>query len=149
MGDADEFLFVTEGDEPIPVLKSDRARGLEAGRGEAIEFVKEEAVIRIASAFGHEFNARVCHLCGIIIPQALALQQGEGWPGDRISMGMPKGGHISDCGSRIPLLWRTAAASRGVLSATRPVLVAGGHDAPAIAEATGSGMAEQKTLSGS
>jgi hypothetical protein len=70
MGDADEFLFVTERDEPIPVLKSDGARRLEAGRGEAQELVKENAAVRVASAFRHALKVMPLHLCGIIIPQA-------------------------------------------------------------------------------
>ena len=49
--------FVTEGDNAMPVLKPDRARGLEARRGEAHEFVEEDAAVRVASAFWHEFKA--------------------------------------------------------------------------------------------
>ena len=55
MGDADELLFVTEGDDAVPVLKPNRARGLEARRGEAHEFVEEKAAVRVGSAFRHEF----------------------------------------------------------------------------------------------
>jgi hypothetical protein len=55
MGDADELLFVPEGDDAMPVLKRDRARGLEARRGKAQELVEEKAVVRVASAFRHEF----------------------------------------------------------------------------------------------
>src|SRR5580704_1726157 len=55
VGDADELFFVTEGDDAMPVLKSDSARGLEARCGEAEEFVKENAAVRVASAFRHEF----------------------------------------------------------------------------------------------
>jgi hypothetical protein len=63
MGDADELLafndmiLVAEGDHAIPVLKPDCARGLEAGRGEALEFVEEEAAARIDPAFWHELKA--------------------------------------------------------------------------------------------
>ena len=41
----------------MPVLKPDRARGLEARRGEAHEFIEEDAVVRLASAFRHELRA--------------------------------------------------------------------------------------------
>ena len=57
MGDADELLFVTEGDNAMPVLKPDRARGLEARRGEAHEFIEEDAGARIDRAFWHELKA--------------------------------------------------------------------------------------------
>jgi hypothetical protein len=72
MGDADELLFVTEGDNGMPVLKPDHARGHQARRGEAHELIEEDAAARIASA---EFKAMLGlrhHLCGIIIPQAIA-----------------------------------------------------------------------------
>ena len=39
------------------------------------EFVEEDAAVRVASAFWHEFKATLGlrhHLCGIIIPQAIA-----------------------------------------------------------------------------
>ena len=76
MGDADAFaafvamVLVTEGDNAMPVLKPDRARGLEARRGEAHELIEEDAAVRVATAFGHELA--VHHLCGINIPQAIA-----------------------------------------------------------------------------
>ena len=63
MGDADAFaasaatVLVAEGDESVPVLKSDSARGLEARRGEAQEFVEENATVRVASAFRHQLKA--------------------------------------------------------------------------------------------
>jgi hypothetical protein len=75
MGDADELLFVTEGDDALPVLKPDRARGLEARYADANELVEEDASIRVASALWHESKATLGlrhHLCGIIIPQAIA-----------------------------------------------------------------------------
>jgi len=56
MGDADELLFLTEGDDAMPVRKPDRARGLEARRGEAHEFIEEDAVVGLASAFRHELE---------------------------------------------------------------------------------------------
>ena len=73
MGDADELLFVTEGDDAMPVLKPDRARGLEARRGEAHEFVEEDAVSASLPRFGMTLRLRLRpHLCGIIIPQTIA-----------------------------------------------------------------------------
>ena len=57
MGDADAFaafdvmVFVAEGDDAMSVLKPDRARGLEARRGEARELIEADAVVRVASAF--------------------------------------------------------------------------------------------------
>jgi hypothetical protein len=65
MGDADAFaafaamVLVAEGDESVSVLKSDSARGLEARRGEAQKFVEENATVRVASAFRHEFELRL------------------------------------------------------------------------------------------
>jgi hypothetical protein len=62
MGDADAFaafvamVLVTEGDNAMPVLKPDRARGLEARRVEAREFVEKDAAVRVASAFWHELK---------------------------------------------------------------------------------------------
>ena len=63
MGDADAFAAFTamvlaaEGDNAMPVIEPDRPRGLEARRGEAHELVEEDAVVRVASTFGHELNA--------------------------------------------------------------------------------------------
>ena len=72
MGDADELLFLTEGNNAMPVLKPDRACGFKARRLEAHEFIEENAAVRVASAFGHELGYAWPrhHLCGIIIPQA-------------------------------------------------------------------------------
>jgi hypothetical protein len=50
-------LFVTEGDDAMPVLKPDRARGPEARRGDAYEFIEEDAVVSVAPAFRHELKA--------------------------------------------------------------------------------------------
>ena len=73
MGDADELLFLTEGDDAMLVLKPDRARGLEARRGDAHEFIKEDAGVRAASAFRHEFWAPPRrNSWGIEIPHASA-----------------------------------------------------------------------------
>jgi hypothetical protein len=57
MGDADELLFLTEGDDPVPVLKPDRARGLEARRGKARQFIEEDAAARVGSAFRQKLKA--------------------------------------------------------------------------------------------
>ena len=54
MGDADELLSVAEGDNAMPVLKPDSARGLEARYAYANEFIEEDAAVRVASAFRHE-----------------------------------------------------------------------------------------------
>ena len=73
MGDADELLLVTEGDDTVPVLKPDLAPGLEARRGEAHEFIKEDAVIRIDRAFWHDLKATPRPLLsGITIPHPSA-----------------------------------------------------------------------------
>ena len=58
MGDADELLFLTEGDDAMLVLKPNRARGLEARYADANEFIEENAAVRIDPTFWHEFNAR-------------------------------------------------------------------------------------------
>ena len=73
MGDADAFaafaamVLVAEGDESVPVLKSDSSRGLQARRGEAQELVEENAAVRVASAFRHEFEATLGpnHYCAV------------------------------------------------------------------------------------
>jgi len=67
MGDADEFRPPAERNKYLPVLEPDRARSLEARRGEAHEFVEENAAIRVASALWHKVETTVS--CGIIIPQ--------------------------------------------------------------------------------
>jgi hypothetical protein len=75
MGDADELLLVTEGDDAPPVLKPHLARGREARRGKARQLVEEDAAIRVASAFWHDCEATLglhYHRCGIIIPQSIA-----------------------------------------------------------------------------
>ena len=79
MGDADELLFVTKGDDAMPVLKPDRARGLEARCGEAHELIEEDAAGRVASAFRHELKAMlVRYLFGIMIPNASAHRYLQG-----------------------------------------------------------------------
>jgi hypothetical protein len=56
MSEADKLLFLTEGDDAMLVLKPDRARGLEARRGDAYEFIEEDAAVRVASTFRHELG---------------------------------------------------------------------------------------------
>ena len=56
MGEADELLFVTEGDDAMPVLKPDRARGPQTRYAYANEFIEEDAAVRVASALWHEFD---------------------------------------------------------------------------------------------
>jgi hypothetical protein len=75
MGDADEFGLLAERYEGLPVLKPDRARGLEARYAHANELIEEDASIRVPSALWHESKATLGlrhHLCGIIIPQTTA-----------------------------------------------------------------------------
>ena len=50
MGDADELLLVTEGDDAMLVLKPDHARGPETRYADANEFIKENAAVRVGSA---------------------------------------------------------------------------------------------------
>jgi hypothetical protein len=78
-------FLVPEGDESVPVLKSDSARGLEARRGETQELVKENAAVRVASAFRHEFELRSIRAipCAVLSyhrksrrPSALAAELG-------------------------------------------------------------------------
>lgn len=57
MSDADEFVLLAERYEDLPVLKSNRARGLEARYADADKLVEEDAVVRVASAFRHELEA--------------------------------------------------------------------------------------------
>ena len=57
MGDADELVLLAERYEDLPVLEPDRPRGLEARRGQAHEFIEEDAAVRVASALRHERKA--------------------------------------------------------------------------------------------
>ena len=66
MGDADELLFVAEGDDAMPVLKPDRARGPQARRGEAQEFIEEDAAVRIAPRFGMNLRLRLARHCVVL-----------------------------------------------------------------------------------
>ena len=62
MGDADAFaafasmVLVGEGDESVPVLEPDRARGPQTRRGKAHQFVEEGATVRVDSAFWHDLS---------------------------------------------------------------------------------------------
>ena len=58
MGDADELLFVTEWYDGLPVLEPDDARRLQARYADANKLVEEDATVRVASAFRHQFKAR-------------------------------------------------------------------------------------------
>jgi hypothetical protein len=57
MSDADEFVLLAERYEGLPVLKPDRARGAEARYADARKLIEENAVVRVASACRHEFEA--------------------------------------------------------------------------------------------
>jgi hypothetical protein len=57
MSDADEFFLSAEQYAGPLVLEPNRARGLETRRGNAHEFIEEDAVVRVASAFRHEVKA--------------------------------------------------------------------------------------------
>ena len=85
MGDADELLFLTEGDDAMPVLKPDRARGLEARRGKARQFVEEDASVRIDPAFWHEVTARLArHLRYYYTTcECHSIETSQGWGGLR------------------------------------------------------------------
>jgi hypothetical protein len=67
------FCLSPEGDDAMPVLKPDRAHGLQARRGEGHELIEEDAAVRVASAFRHELKATPRALvCGIMIPHTSA-----------------------------------------------------------------------------
>ena len=88
MGDADELLFVTEGDYALPVLKPDRARGLEARRGEAHELIEEDALSASLPRFGMKLRLRLARrVCGIMIPHTRV-------PIDRSSAGLGRIAHV-------------------------------------------------------
>jgi hypothetical protein len=66
------LFCVAELYEGLSVLKSDRARGLDA---DANKFVKEDAAVRVAPRSGMSLRPRLGlrhDLGGIIIPQAIA-----------------------------------------------------------------------------
>jgi hypothetical protein len=82
MGDADELLFVLEGDDALPVPELDRARSPQARRVEAREFVEEEAACRIDPAFWHEVKAtpRPSHVRYYgTTRQRQSIQAPQGW----------------------------------------------------------------------
>ena len=68
-----------------PVLKPDRARGLEARRGEAHEFIEEDAVVRLASAFRHELKVTPRPLVGYqdTLYERQSIERSQGWGGLR------------------------------------------------------------------
>jgi hypothetical protein len=78
MSDADKFGLLAERYVGPRVLKPNQARGLEARGGDANEFIEEDAVVRVASAFRHELKATLV-LCGIMIPHASAHRYLQGW----------------------------------------------------------------------
>lgn len=111
MSDADEFVLLAERYDGLPVLKSDSARGLEARYAEANKFVKEDAAIRVDSAFWHELKATVpCattvryhHTTGNRCDHLRPRQSYA--DGDRVLDGNAvKSGRISGCGSSASLL---------------------------------------------
>jgi hypothetical protein len=57
MSDTDEFVLLAERYEGLPVLKPDRARGLQARYPDANKLIEENAAVRVASAFRHELKA--------------------------------------------------------------------------------------------
>ena len=57
MSDADEFVLLAERYDSLPVLKSDSARGFETRYADADKLIEEDAVVRVASAFRHDFEA--------------------------------------------------------------------------------------------
>ena len=73
MGDADEPLFVTEGDDPVPVLKVLVPVAL---RRDAVRLASSSKNMRLAMLlprFGHEPLRQLAHyLCGIIVPHTSA-----------------------------------------------------------------------------
>jgi hypothetical protein len=56
VSDADEFGLVAERYDGLPILDPDHVRGPEARRGDAHEFIEEDAAVRVTSAFRHELN---------------------------------------------------------------------------------------------
>ena len=65
MSDSDEFVLLAERYESLPVLKSDSARGFEARYADADKLIKENAVVRVASAFRHELELRLARTCAV------------------------------------------------------------------------------------
>ena len=63
MGDADELLFVAEGDDAMPILKCDSARGSEARYADDNMLVEEDATVCVASAFRHEVKVKATPRC--------------------------------------------------------------------------------------
>ena len=73
MGDADELLFVTEGDDAMPVLKPDRA---EAFRRDTVRLRSSSKKMRLSASlprFGMNLRLRLArHPWGIMVPHTNA-----------------------------------------------------------------------------
>ena len=67
MGDADQLLFLTKGDDAMPVLKPNRPRGPEGDAAQAMSLSKKMRLPASIVRFGMNLRLR-CHLCGILIP---------------------------------------------------------------------------------
>jgi hypothetical protein len=89
MDDADAFaafnamVLVAEGDHALAVLKPDRARGLEARRGEAHKLIEENAAVRVASAFRHELKAAPPVRYHDTTYECQSIEAPQGWGGLR------------------------------------------------------------------
>ena len=67
------FCLSPEGDDAMPVLKPDRAHGLQARRGEGHELIEQDAAVRFLPRFGMNLRLRLAPLvCGIMIPHTSA-----------------------------------------------------------------------------
>ena len=133
MGDADAFaafaamVLVAEGDESVPVLKSDSARGLEARRGDAHELIEEKAVVRVASAFRHALKAtplpsvRYHYTTGIAAMASPAAEQRL--DGERVWMGMRSKMGISQAAVHLRRFAATDAGPRSRDGEQRAALV--------------------------
>jgi hypothetical protein len=62
MGDADELLFVTKGNDAMPVLKPDRTRGFEARYADAHELIEEVRLSASLPRFGMNLRPRLARL---------------------------------------------------------------------------------------
>ena len=80
------FVCSPNGMMGLPVLKPDRARGLEARYADANEFIEEDAAVRVASAFWHELKATPLPTCAVSLYHRhsgdhLPPEQSKGWMG--------------------------------------------------------------------
>ena len=109
------IVIVAEGDDAVPVLKPDRARGLEARRVEARELVEEDGPRRF-----RVLACLVCghHLCGIIIPQVVAAATCARSRAGRIGMEFGWAATSLGCGSHAPR-FPVADGSRGAAASNR------------------------------